>query len=130
MSEITTREDLIATNWRSLVRPRKIVKSPVSNGQYGKFTISPLERGYGVTIGNSLRRVLLSSLTGAAITSIYIEGVLHEFSSMPNVVEDVTEVVLNLKGVRIKMNTANPVQAKIHVKGQKSQIVDALQILV
>ena len=61
MSEITTREDLIATNWRSLVRPRKIVKSPVSTGQYGKFTISPLERGYGVTIGNSLRRVLLSS---------------------------------------------------------------------
>lgn len=124
MSEITSREDLIATNWRNLVRPRKVVKSPASNNQYGKFTISPLERGYGVTIGNSLRRVLLSSLTGAAITSVYIEGVLHEFSSMPNVVEDVTEIVLNLKGVRIKMNTANPVQAKIHVKGQKGKILD------
>ena len=70
----------------------KSLSHPFQLDNMAKFTISPLERGYGVTIGNSLRRVLLSSLTGAAITSIYIEGVLHEFSSMPNVVEDVTEV--------------------------------------
>jgi len=124
MSEVMTKEDLIATNWRNLVRPRAIVKSPVSNGQYGKFTISPLERGYGITIGNSLRRVLLSSLTGAAITSVYIQDVLHEFSSIPHVVEDVTEIVLNLKGVRIKMNSAVPVQAFIRMEGKKDQIVD------
>ena len=74
-------------------------------------------------LGNSLRRVLLSSLTGAAITSVYIEGVLHEFSSVPGVVEDVTEVVLNLKGVRIKMNSVEPVQC-ISVRVEKGQIVD------
>jgi len=123
MSDIT-KEDLVATNWRNLVRPRTIVKSPMSNGQYGKFTISPLERGYGITIGNSLRRVLLSSLTGAAITSVFIEGVLHEFSAIPHVVEDVTEIVLNLKGVRIKMNSSMPVQAFIRAEGKKDQIVD------
>jgi len=123
-SESTSHDDLVATNWRNLVRPRKVVKSPASNGQYGKFTISPLERGYGITIGNSLRRVLLSSLTGAAITSVFIEGVLHEFSSVPNVVEDVTEIVLNLKGVRIRMNSAMPIQARIRVEGKKDKIVD------
>ena len=123
MSNVTN-EERIATNWRNLVRPRSIVKSPLSTGQYGKFTISPLERGYGITIGNSLRRVLLSSLTGAAITSIYVEGVLHEFSAMPNVVEDVTEIVLNFKGVRIRMNSTAPIQGKIRVEGKKGEIVD------
>ena len=71
---------------------------------YAKFVCEPLERGYGVTIGNSLRRILLSSLTGCAITSIKIEGVLHEFSSIPNVVEDVPELIVNLKAVRLKMD--------------------------
>lgn len=70
---------------------------------YAKFVCEPLERGYGVTIGNSLRRVLLSSLPGAAITSIKIDGVLHEFSTIPNVVEDVPEIIVNLKGVRLKL---------------------------
>jgi DNA-directed RNA polymerase subunit alpha len=127
MSKVTkssSHDDLVATNWRNLVRPRNVIKSPLSNGQYGKFTISPLERGYGITIGNSLRRVLLSSLTGAAITSVFIEGVLHEFSSVPNVVEDVTEIVLNLKGIRIRMNSVMPIQARIRVEGKKDQIVD------
>jgi DNA-directed RNA polymerase subunit alpha len=95
MSEETSvNDELIAKNWRSLVRPRKVVQSINSTERYGKFSVSPLERGYGITLGNSLRRVLLSSLTGAAITSVYIEGVLHEFSSVPGVVEDVTEIVL------------------------------------
>ena len=71
---------------------------------YAKFVCEPLERGYGVTIGNSLRRILLSSLPGAAITSIKIDGVLHEFSTIPNVVEDVPELIVNLKGVRLKMD--------------------------
>jgi DNA-directed RNA polymerase subunit alpha len=125
MSEETSvNDELIAKNWRSLVRPRKVVQSINSTERYGKFSVSPLERGYGITLGNSLRRVLLSSLTGAAITSVYIEGVLHEFSSVPGVVEDVTEIVLNLKGVRLKMNSINPVQAYIRAEGKKGQIVD------
>ncbi len=71
---------------------------------YAKFVCEPLERGYGVTIGNSLRRILLSSLPGSAITSIKVDGVLHEFSTIPNVVEDVPELIVNLKAVRLKMD--------------------------
>ena len=69
---------------------------------YAKFVCEPLERGYGVTLGNSLRRILLSSLPGCAITGVKIEGVVHEFSTIPNVVEDVPEIIVNLKGVRLK----------------------------
>lgn len=84
---------------------------------YGKFIIQPLERGFGVTIGNSFRRVLLSSLYGAAITHIKIDGVLHEFSTIPGVVEDVSEVILNLKQVRIRLNNKRPDKVTIHLKG-------------
>ncbi len=70
---------------------------------YAKFVCEPLERGYGITIGNSLRRILFSSLPGAAITSVKIDGVVHEFSTIPNVVEDVPEIIVNLKSVRLKM---------------------------
>ena len=77
---------------------------------YGKFTVQPLERGFGVTLGNSFRRVLLSSLSGAAITAIKIDGILHEFTTVPGVVEDVTDIILNLKKVRIKMDTEKPVE--------------------
>ena len=69
---------------------------------YAKFVCEPLERGYGITIGNSLRRILLSSLPGSAITSVKIEGVLHEFTTVPNVVKDVPEIIINLKNVRLK----------------------------
>src|SRR5881396_3718870 len=72
---------------------------------YGKFVVEPLERGYGVTLGNSLRRVLLSSLPGAAITSIKIDGVLHEFATIPGLREDTTELILNLKDLAIKIET-------------------------
>ena len=78
------------------------------DGTYGKFVMEPLERGYGTTIGNSLRRVLLSSLPGYAITSAKIDGVLHEFSTIPGVKEDVTEIVLNLKGVILKIHGDGP----------------------
>ena len=71
---------------------------------YAKFVCEPLERGYGMTIGNSLRRILLSSLPGTAITSVKIEGVVHEFSTIPNVTEDVPEIIVNLKGVRFRMH--------------------------
>ena len=75
------------------------------NGKYGKFVVEPLERGFGHTLGNSLRRVLLSSLPGAAVSSVHIEGVQHEFSTIPGVTEDVTEIILNLKGLAVKMHT-------------------------
>ena len=85
---------------------------------YAKFVCEPLERGYGVTIGNSLRRILLSSLTGCAITSIKIEGVLHEFSSIPNVVEDVPEIIVNLKNVRLKFTENEEKVMRINFKGE------------
>ena len=76
----------------------------MDNGtNYAKFTCEPLERGYGITIGNSLRRILLSSLPGAAITSVKIDGVAHEFATIPNIVEDVPEIIINLKSVRLKI---------------------------
>jgi DNA-directed RNA polymerase subunit alpha len=82
---------------------------------YGKFVIEPLERGYGITLGNSLRRILLSSLPGVAVNSIKIDGVLHEFSTVPGVVEDVTEIILNVKGLSLKL----------HSEGQKVVYIDA-----
>ncbi len=85
---------------------------------YAKFVCEPLERGYGVTIGNSLRRILLSSLPGAAITSVKIEGVVHEFSTIPNVVEDVTEIIVNLKMVRLKLHKNEEKIVRIDVKGE------------
>lgn len=90
--------------WKSMQMPKEVVLDPASaTDTYGKFIIEPLEKGYGVTIGNALRRVVLSSMQGAAITAIRIEGVQHEFSTIPGVYEDVTEIVLNLKGVRFKV---------------------------
>ena len=83
---------------------------------YAKFMCEPLERGYGITIGNSLRRILLSSLPGAAITSVKIEGVLHEFSTIPNIIEDVSEIILNLKNVRLKIHDNEEKVLKISVK--------------
>jgi len=91
-------------NWRDLIRPKRIqVEGETLTDTYGKFVAEPFERGFGTTLGNSLRRVLLSSLQGAAITSVKIKGVLHEFSAIPGVTEDVTDIILNLKGVRLKM---------------------------
>lgn len=97
---------LVARNWRDLIKPKTV---PVDNDSlsdtYGKFVCEPLERGFGITIGNSLRRVLLSSLQGAAITAIKIDGALHEFTSVPDVSEDVTDIVLNLKEVVVRSHT-------------------------
>ncbi|WP_312650473.1 DNA-directed RNA polymerase subunit alpha [Proteiniclasticum sp.] len=87
------------------------------DGTYGKFVVEPLERGYGITLGNALRRMLLSSLPGVAPTSVKIDGVLHEFSVVPGVREDVTELILNLKGLFIKMNGEGPRKIYIDAKG-------------
>jgi DNA-directed RNA polymerase subunit alpha len=84
---------------------------------YGKFTAEPFERGFGATIGNSLRRVLLSSLTGAAVTTVRIEGVLHEFSTVPGVTEDVTGIILNVKSLRLKLHTDKPKTVHLRRKG-------------
>jgi len=96
--------DLKSRNWRELIKPRRIEIDPDSyTGSYGKFVCEPLERGFGITIGNSLRRVLLSSLQGAAVVSVKFDEVLHEFSTIPGVLEDVTDIILNLKSIRLKM---------------------------
>ena len=89
-----------------------------NTNNYAKFVCEPLERGYGVTIGNSLRRILLSSLTGCALTSVKIDGVLHEFSSIPNVVEDVPDIIVNLKNVRLKFNENEEKVMRINFKGE------------
>ncbi len=95
---------------------------------YGKFIVQPLERGYGVTIGNSLRRVLISTLQGAAIVTIKVDGVLHEFSTMNGVSEDVTEMILNLKGVRFKLLNKKPDKIFVQLKGPKEFTARDLQI--
>ncbi len=86
--------------------------------RYGKFSCEPLERGFGNTLGNALRRVLLSSLQGAAIKSVRVEGVMHEFSSVPGVMEDMSDVVLNLKDVRLRVHSEEPKLLRIHCKGE------------
>src|SRR6266478_2974647 len=91
-------------NWRDLIKPAKLEAEDKNlTPVYGKFVGEPFERGFGITIGNSLRRILLSSLQGAAITAVKIRGVLHEFSSIQGVREDVTDIVLNLKEVRLRL---------------------------
>ena len=96
------------TLWKGFQKPKRLDFEPESlTATYGKFYAQPFERGFGTTIGNALRRVLLSSIEGAAITAVKIEGVLHEFSSLPGVVEDVTDIILNLKQIPIKMHTTD-----------------------
>ncbi|MFL5434735.1 MAG: DNA-directed RNA polymerase subunit alpha, partial [Myxococcales bacterium] len=111
---------LIAKNWRDLIRPRGLsVEQDTLTDTFGKFVAEPLERGFGITLGNALRRVLLSSLQGAAITSIRVEGVEHEFSTIPNVAEDVTDIILNLKEVLLRMHTQEEKTIRIEVEGPK-----------
>ena len=98
-------------------KPRIDIEDVSANGSYGKFVVEPLERGYGITLGNSLRRVLLSSLPGVAATSIKIDGVVHEFSTIPCVKEDVTEIVLNIKGLNAKLFTDEPKTVYIEAEG-------------
>ena len=113
------QEDVIARNWRELIRPRRLeVEEDSLTSTYGRFYCEPLERGFGTTLGNALRRVLLSSLQGAAITNIRIDGVLHEFSTIPGVMEDVATVVLNLKDVRVRMNSEGPKLVRVKKSGE------------
>ncbi len=103
-------------NWRSLIRPKRIeVDEKTHTRFYGEFTCQPLERGFGITLGNALRRILLSSIHGAAIVSVKIDKVLHEFSTVPGMKEDVTDLILNLKGVRLKLNQDGPRTLRLDV---------------
>jgi DNA-directed RNA polymerase subunit alpha len=107
-------------NWKELIKPKRVnIDAQSASSYYGKFLAEPLERGFGITIGNALRRILLSSLQGAAIVSVRIEGVQHEFSSIQGVVEDVTDIILNLKGVQLKMSSYELRTAHIDIKGPK-----------
>ncbi|MGB1012893.1 MAG: DNA-directed RNA polymerase subunit alpha [Nannocystaceae bacterium] len=112
-------QSTIARNWRDLIRPKKLeVDANSLTETYGKFTCEPLERGYGITLGNSLRRVLLSSLQGSAITTVRIDGALHEFTTVPNVVEDVTDIILNVKNLLIRMDDASPRTLVVEKQGE------------
>jgi DNA-directed RNA polymerase subunit alpha len=115
---LTVQEQLVAKNWRELIRPRMLEAEDSQTERYGKFSCEPLERGFGNTLGNALRRVLLSSLQGAAIKSVRVEGVMHEFSSIPGVMEDMCDVVLNLKDVRLRVHSEEPKLLRIRSKGE------------
>ena len=107
-------------SWKDLIRPKRLeVEKETLTPFYGKFAAEPFERGFGITIGNSLRRILLSSLQGAAIASVKIDGVLHEFSTIPGAKEDVTEIILNLKEVRLKLHTEGPKTIRLKAEGPK-----------
>ncbi|MBI2346127.1 MAG: DNA-directed RNA polymerase subunit alpha [Deltaproteobacteria bacterium] len=111
---------LMYKNWRGLIRPKGLLFDREElTPAYGKFEIKPLERGFGTTLGNALRRVLLSSLQGAAITSVKIQGIVHEFSTIPGVRDDVTDILLNLKQVRFKMHHGDKATISLAATGSK-----------
>ena len=109
---------MIQKNWQALIKPKQLQIEPGDDSaRYATVVAEPLERGFGMTLGNALRRVLLSSLQGAAVTAVQIEGVLHEFSSIPGVREDVTDIVLNIKGMGLRMNGDGPKRMRLRATG-------------
>jgi DNA-directed RNA polymerase subunit alpha len=117
--------ELMYLNWQQMIKPKKV--QVTSTPTYGKFVCEPLERGYGITIGNALRRILLSSLYGAAITSVKFDAVMHEFSAIPGVIEDVSEILLNLKEVRLKVSDKEP--KSLHLEASEEGVVTAGDIV-
>lgn len=109
--------ELMYMNWQEMIRPEKV--QVTGKPTYGKFVCEPLERGFGITIGNSLRRIILSSLYGAAVVAVKFDTVMHEFSVIPSVLEDVSEIILNLKEVRFKVADAEPKTVHINTKGER-----------
>ena len=117
--ENTQKTVVDALHWRGLIRPKMIEMDRTSiSDTYGKFVAKPLEKGFGLTMGNALRRVLLSSIRGTAVTSLKIDGVLHEFSSIPNIKEDVADIILNLKQVRFQLFSDEPKTLRIKKAGE------------
>jgi DNA-directed RNA polymerase subunit alpha len=111
-----TSSDIMFMNWQAMIKPKKVEVDGTSS--YGKFVCEPLERGFGITIGNALRRIILSSLHGAAIVTVKFDSVMHEFTTIPGVIEDITEIILNLKEVRLKMTGTKPRTIFIDAKGK------------
>ena len=104
--------------WRDLIKPKGFeIDRESQREDYAKFVIRPLEKGFGVTLGNSLRRILLSSMMGSAVSAVKFDGVLHEFTTIPDVLEDVTDIILNLKEVRFRQFTADPITLRISKSG-------------
>ncbi len=115
----TAGQALTSRNWTELIRPRLMeVEEATHTPFYGKFVCEPLERGFGITLGNALRRVLLSSLQGAAITTVKIDAVAHEFSTIPGVKEDVTDLILNLKRVQLRLHSQEPKELRLLAEGE------------
>jgi DNA-directed RNA polymerase subunit alpha len=115
-------------NWRSLIQPKRVdIDETTHTRFYGEFSCQPLERGFGTTLGNALRRILLSSIQGAAIVSVKFDGVLHEFSTIPGIKEDVTDIILNLKGVRLKLHQDG--QRTIHIDTSREGVITAADII-
>ncbi len=109
---------MIEKNWKEIIKPSKLhVKNDANKDNTSTIIAEPLERGYGVTLGNALRRILLSSLQGSAITSMYVQGVLHEFSSIPGVREDLTDIILNVKGIKVKMDYNGVKKINLNIDG-------------
>ncbi|MCL2474021.1 MAG: DNA-directed RNA polymerase subunit alpha [Alphaproteobacteria bacterium] len=125
---------MLQKNWTSLIQPTKTVQGNENEPNIATLVVEPLERGFGMTLGNSLRRVLLSSLQGTAVTYVQIEGVLHEFSSIPGIREDVTDIVLNLKGLALRSETGTPRRLKLKAEGpgevKASQIEMAYDVVI
>jgi len=122
-------------NWQELIKPQKLnIETTADNTSHAAIIAEPLERGFGLTLGNALRRVLLSSLQGSAVTAVQIEGVLHEFSSIPGVREDVTDIILNVKQLELRMHVEGPKRLTLNAEGPgevtAGQIVDVADIEV
>src|SRR4051812_42045684 len=115
---------MMRVRWRGLELPSRVVRDPhVSTDMYGRFTAEPFERGFGTTVGNSLRRILLSSLEGAAVTHIKLKGADHEFSSLKGVMEDVTDIILNIKSLVVKLDSDEPKEMRL--RANKAGVITA-----
>ncbi len=108
---------MLDKNWKTLIQANKILQSSDHPKRLATLVVEPLERGFGTTLGNALRRILLSSLQGAAVTAVQIEGVLHEFSSVPGVREDVTDIILNVKALALRMHAEGPKKIRVRAEG-------------
>jgi DNA-directed RNA polymerase subunit alpha len=117
---------VLQNNWKSLIQPNKQIHVSENNPNLATMVAEPLERGFGMTLGNALRRILMSSLQGAAVTSIQVEGVLHEFSSIPGVREDITDIILNIKSLALRMHGEGP--RKVRLRAETPGEVTAKQI--
>ena len=122
---------VVDKNWKNLIKPSKIDVQSGEDKSVAKIVAEPLEKGYALTLGNSLRRILLSSIQGSAVTAIQIDGVLHEFSSIKGFIEDVTDIVLNVKNLALKLNSDGPkklILDSVGPKEVKAKILHKLQM--